>query len=399
MFAAKENSKQQSVFASEPKNWDKKLGGMQPPDQAWDSLHFLQRNLGNGYLQATNQTDLQSCELRIQRTCSCSGSCASCAIKKDDQQEIRTKRVFGNQRVESEEEEKVVIQSKEATDQKTKVSPTVESPPPPPVWTPDPKCSPDYCKPFSTRIEAMADRKNRAFLALGLGLFSLNSTVCRLFDQFIWGGNSTVQDVSPELAEDFQRSNDTAKTTRFLMDAMSRHIKARYGPVPPTVSMKLDIKDLIPNELEEIDNPSSSHAMNFEVKPDPPGLLAGGIGKEQIDNKIGNKPSCQNDSREARGTISVEVYSNSPSAGDRLIMFTPSLDYTVRDTVDFCPGNCGSEIAQLLATVAFSRWEASGISGDVPFQVNFPAPPLELTPLILKISKTGITSLGQSLYD
>jgi hypothetical protein len=47
----------------------------------------------------------------------------------------------------------------------------------------------------------------------------------------------------------------------------------------------------------------------------------------------------------------------------------------VIDTLDFCPGNCGGRLAQIL-TVPLSRWEASFISGDVPFTVRFPAPVL-----------------------
>ena len=50
------------------------------------------------------------------------------------------------------------------------------------------------------------------------------------------------------------------------------------------------------------------------------------------------------------------------------------IDYTVRDTIDLCPGNCGTELEQL-ATVAISQYEATGISGDVPFTVRFTVTP------------------------
>ena len=60
------------------------------------------------------------------------------------------------------------------------------------------------------------------------------------------------------------------------------------------------------------------------------------------------------------------------------------------DTVDLCPGNCGSSIGVIneqLATIPMSRLEASGVAGDVPFTVDFsvaqtafavgpPAPPV-----------------------
>jgi outer membrane protein OmpA-like peptidoglycan-associated protein len=74
------------------------------------------------------------------------------------------------------------------------------------------------------------------------------------------------------------------------------------------------------------------------------------------------------------------------------ITVTPTLHFHVVDTVDLCPGNCGSGpsqgvINEQLATVPMSRLEASGVTGDVPFFVDFtvaqasfnvppPAPPV-----------------------
>jgi len=39
------------------------------------------------------------------------------------------------------------------------------------------------------------------------------------------------------------------------------------------------------------------------------------------------------------------------------------------------PGDCGTW-AEQIATVPLSQFEATGISGDVPFTVDFPAPAL-----------------------
>ena len=47
--------------------------------------------------------------------------------------------------------------------------------------------------------------------------------------------------------------------------------------------------------------------------------------------------------------------------------------FTVKDTIDLCPGNCGASTEQV-ATVPMSQWEASGVAGDVPYTVTF-APP------------------------
>jgi hypothetical protein len=101
-----------------------------------------------------------------------------------------------------------------------------------------------------------------------------------------------------------------------------------------------------------------------------PGLIAGGVGKDQGSCLVGaNTAGAQDDARTASGTITVS------RASDGTFSIDPAITYTVVDTLDFCPGNCGGYFAQRL-TVPLSRWEASGISGDVPFTVRFPAPSL-----------------------
>jgi hypothetical protein len=74
-----------------------------------------------------------------------------------------------------------------------------------------------------------------------------------------------------------------------------------------------------------------------------------------------------NDERHASGTVEV-----TRGAGASLVI-TPSITYTVSDTIDLCPGDCGFVLEQV-AAVPLSQFEATGISGDVPFAVVFPAP-------------------------
>jgi hypothetical protein len=105
--------------------------------------------------------------------------------------------------------------------------------------------------------------------------------------------------------------------------------------------------------------------MNFNVIGDIPGNIAGGIGKDQAANPIGAQPSPQNDARIVKGDVTV-------IDGGANLMVIPNLTYTVKDTVDLCPGDCGAAKEQT-ATIPMSQWEATGISGDVPFTVDFPA--------------------------
>jgi len=107
-----------------------------------------------------------------------------------------------------------------------------------------------------------------------------------------------------------------------------------------------------------------------EAGPIIPGNLAGGVGKDDA-NRVGATPSPQDDARIARGDVLIF----GSSGGIQTVM--PSLSYTVKDTVDLCPGDCGSS-QEKIATIPMSRWEATGISGDVPYTVDF-TPPLLLT--------------------
>ena len=72
------------------------------------------------------------------------------------------------------------------------------------------------------------------------------------------------------------------------------------------------------------------------------------------------------------------------ASGDLKVL--PTIIYKVKDTIDLCPGNCGTKYEQL-ATVAISQFEATGISGDVPFSVTFAH---TLNPFI--VSPTATTS-------
>ena len=108
-----------------------------------------------------------------------------------------------------------------------------------------------------------------------------------------------------------------------------------------------------------------------------PGNLAGGVGKDQLSNPIGAMASPHNDSRDA--TIQADL-SHNP---DGTITVTPSVRFTVMDTVDLCPGHCGGTPEQV-ATVPLSRFEATALTGDVPFVVEFDAPASALLPFSLQ---------------
>jgi outer membrane protein OmpA-like peptidoglycan-associated protein len=232
--------------------------------------------------------------------------------------------------------------------------------PPPVSCTPDSGCPSDYCLPFPTTKDAEDDRASKAeSLLTGLP----NGRARPLYREFIFGGGP-FRDISADLATDFTNSVDTIATTRQLTKALEDAVKASPPAFPPgggTVTLK--ISDVLSDAaLRQI-----MAKMTFSNVMEVPGLIAGGVGTNQASCPVGAKPSSQDDDRAAEGTVTVAKNS------DGSLLVSPTITYSVRDTLDFCPGNCGGPAAQIL-TVPLSRWEASLISGDIPFIVRFPAP-------------------------
>ena len=68
-----------------------------------------------------------------------------------------------------------------------------------------------------------------------------------------------------------------------------------------------------------------------------------------------------------------------------MIIIEPKIVFKIHDTIDLCPGNCGA-ITEQDATIPLSRFEATGLSGDVPFEIEFPAPAAALTAFDIPIA-------------
>ena len=142
--------------------------------------------------------------------------------------------------------------------------------------------------------------------------------------------------------------------------------------------------------------------MDFTTIGSVPGNLAGGVGKTQTTCSVGATPSPADDAR-----ILTDVTATLIRNPNGSITVTPTLHLRVIDTVDLCPGNCGSDVGVIneqLATIPMSRLEASGVAGDVPFTVDFtvaqasftvppPAPPV---PQHVVVSASALFDYGSS---
>ena len=144
--------------------------------------------------------------------------------------------------------------------------------------------------------------------------------------------------------------------------------------------------------------------MDFTTVGSVPGNLAGGVGKTQTTCSVGATPSPADDAR-----ILTDVTASLIRNPNGSITVTPTLHLRVIDTVDLCPGNCGTGpadgmINEQLATVPMSRLEASRVSGDVPFTVDFEAaqaafnvpPPAPPVPQHVVVSASTLFEFGSS---
>jgi hypothetical protein len=245
-------------------------------------------------------------------------------------------------------------------------------PPGPVSCTPPANCPSEFCTPLPWLI-AQNGRLDTFATILGGIAAVVSPRVVPLWSQYIWGGVATVQDLSAQFGPDFSINALTISITDFLVDAMKSDLQANPPTFPlgeNTVQLTIDPKfgPQTAAALDAIRRPGDPHAMEFTGNSIP-GNLAGGIGLNEAACKVGAIPSSQDDDRRATGTVKVTQFPHIAT-----LLVDPSINYAVVDTIDLCPGNCGTGFLTVKTTTILSRWEATGISGDVPFIVNFPAP-------------------------
>ena len=236
-----------------------------------------------------------------------------------------------------------------------------------------PHCPSGFCVPLANKAEAIGIR-NLIKTPLLAGIrFKVNPRVVSFWDDYMGsgfgvGGDPTVRDLSSTFGADFTGSPTTADTTKFLTQELVKDLEANRPGVAPGTSVDVDIPTRIPAAAAAITTPDGPNEMNFNIPSDIAGNLAGGIGDNEASCKVGAHPSPQDDARLVTGTAKVT------GNADGSLTVEPDMQFEVRDTIDLCPGDCGSQLEQC-ATVILSRLEATGVAGDIPFKVKFPAPP------------------------
>jgi outer membrane protein OmpA-like peptidoglycan-associated protein len=229
--------------------------------------------------------------------------------------------------------------------------------PPADVKAPIPGGSDDegtFCVPYRTKENALRRRLELSVTELPL-LAAFGSATQALYKQYLFGGADPQEIVDPGIIQAFANDPATQRARLQFMTLITEAIRKKQDIEDGTHAVEEFLPPGLQTELEKLfawRNP-------FTI----PGTLAGGIGKNQ--QPIGAKPSpVLDDSRIVRGSIIIET----DDAGNRTAVIKPVV--SVDDTLDFCPGNPGPLAAQPF-TKPFSKCEASQVSGDVPFHLNF----------------------------
>lgn len=226
----------------------------------------------------------------------------------------------------------------------------------------NPDCPDKFCTPFRWEWVAreVLQRTGPPLLA-AIGA-SVHPRVVPIWAKYLYGGEGSIQNYTDRFGTAFEES----RTTRRVTNEMKEKITRDLATDPPGGSETIDI-NWLDGTSAFIENvlPDNEVGMNFNVVGEIPGNLAGGIGDQKC--KAGAQPSPIDDDRDAQGVVDVTWNEE----GD--LHVDPSIEYLVLETVDLCPGNCGTWLEQR-ATILLSHFEATGLSGDVPYEVRFPAP-------------------------
>ena len=245
------------------------------------------------------------------------------------------------------------------------------------------KCPANFCNPFADVTEAKVNLGLTAPVLLAGVAKVVSPRVVPLWSAYLFGGSSP-RNISSDFAGDFTNSVTTAATAAFIHDQVKIEVTRSHASLfAPPGPVTIDLTPRMGRTLAAIDKQGDPHVMDFNVIGEIPGNLAGGVGKDQLASQIGARPSPFNDERGATITVTMTQI----PAG---ILIQPQVTFKVRDTIDLCPGNCGA-LTEQDATIPMSRFEATGLSGDVPFEVDFPAPAAAMPAFVVSAPSPAAT--------
>jgi hypothetical protein len=223
----------------------------------------------------------------------------------------------------------------------------------------------NFCQPYGSRAEARQIRECllRSYIPLLSNVFG--SEVGSLWRSYLnrrHGASLRPQlfsSPSSRIVQGFVASRTIHQRQRELLERIKQSLRASCPQLPANQYIEFSVnRFLSPEDLE--------YPINFSGAVEIPGHIAGGVGSSDAGP----------DSRRVQG--SVFFYRSADDSGRTTgIRIETNFNFVVRDAIDFCLGQPGGEMEQML-TIPLSRLEATGLflqdepfAYDVPFEVRF----------------------------
>jgi Domain of unknown function (DUF4157) len=249
---------------------------------------------------------------------------------------------------------------------------------------------PDFCTPFATVGEAVRARNDliTGFLPALRVVFGEEVALLWLSYLSRRPGDSLARRVfsSPtsRVVQGFVTSDTTRARQRDLIVTVKSVLPSFCLSVPINAWTSIPVEQLLPRSVLE-------YPIDFDHALEIPGNIAGGVGSSDAGP----------DRRRVSGSVSLTRTADARGnvTGARL---RTGFTFVVEDAIDFCPGQCGAVLEQLLATIKMSRLEASGFAYDVPFEVRFDGETVEeaIDPALVPPCMLGPPSpLGTALAE
>ncbi len=223
----------------------------------------------------------------------------------------------------------------------------------------------DFCRPYTSAIDARMTwvAMRAAFIPAITGVFG--SQVGALWSEFLTPGRRTrhqFSSTSNSIVQGFANSVTTREDQTELLNVANQSLRDGCPTIPPNSWVDVPLSNfVVASDLRGFD-------MDFNQVFEIPGNIAGGVGDSNFYGR---------DYRSVSGNVKFFRATDNANNTTSVKMIT-DFNYTIRDTIDFCPGDPGAGIERHL-TVPLSRLEKSGFAHDVPFQVIYRGRPIERT--------------------
>jgi Domain of unknown function (DUF4157) len=220
---------------------------------------------------------------------------------------------------------------------------------------------PDFCKPYATKADAASAEwwLRHTYLPLE-GIPTFGTEAGSLWESFLSRvpGDSLApvvfNDAGSYLVSSFRDSWDTKDDMDAVIDLVGARLNRAPGP---------PLRDNAPATMSLANFLSTSEMENRPINYSNPLSVAG-----HIAGGIGNSDAGPDYRKITYANVVLEKTTLFGSTGYISVKLIPH--YEVFDAIDFCPGDCGSPLEQLV-TIPMSRLEASSEAYDVPFKVVF----------------------------